>query len=46
MELKSGIPIGIFSGPMTHTDADDQQIKFWRACHKRELSVLSTPPPR
>lgn len=46
VELKSGIPIGIFSGPMTHTDADDQQIKFWRACHKRELSVLSTPPPR
>jgi len=48
VELNSGIPLGIFSGPMAQKDADagDKQISFWRACHKRELSVLSTPPPR
>ena len=45
VDLRSGIPVGIFSGPMSQS-ADSDMISTWRACNKRELEVLSTPPPR
>ena len=45
VDLNSGIPLGIFDGPMS-TSADSHLLQKWRACNQRELDILSTPPPR
>jgi len=45
VDLTSGIPLGIFDGPMTQS-SDSNLLPKWRACNQRELEILSTPPPR
>ena len=45
VDLGSGSALGIFSGPMT-SSSDEALLGTWRACEKRELGLLSTPPPR
>jgi len=45
VDLHSGIPLGIFDGPMTDS-TDKDLITTWRACNRRELEILSRPPPR
>eukprot|EP00092_Neocalanus_flemingeri_P024788 GFUD01026877.1.p1 GENE.GFUD01026877.1~~GFUD01026877.1.p1 ORF type:complete len:382 (-),score=91.35 GFUD01026877.1:44-1189(-) len=45
VDLFSGTPLGIFTGPMEDS-ADKDMLKTWRACQERELRILSTPSPR
>ena len=45
VDLQSGSPLGIFSGP-TEQPADSGAVATWRACQARELSVISVPAPR
>jgi len=45
LDLFSGNPLGIFTGPMDHS-SDKDLVKTWRFCQERELRVLSTPSPR
>ena len=45
VDLNSGIPLGIFEGPMSQS-TDSHLLQKWRACNQRELDILSTPPPR
>ena len=46
IDLKSGIPMGIFTGPMEESQQEAEMIKTWKACRDRELDILSRPPPR
>ena len=46
IDLNSGIPLGIFTEPMVGSDDDTEILKTWRACSKRNLEILSKPPPR
>ena len=46
IDLKSGIPLGIFTEPMETSESDSEVLKTWRACREREYEILSTPPPR
>jgi len=45
IDLNSGTPLGIFSGPILES-SDAHMLKTWRLCQKRELEILSTPSPR
>ena len=45
VDLHSGIKLGIFTGPLPES-SDMDLIPAWRACHDREMKILSTPPPR
>jgi len=46
VDLKSGIPLGIFTGPMEGSEDDSGALKTWRACRVRQLDIISKPPPR
>ena len=46
IDLKSGIPMEIFTGPMEESKQEAETIKTWKACRDRELDILSRPPPR
>ena len=46
IDLKSGIPMGIFTGPLEESKHPADTLKTWKACRDRELDILSVPPPR
>ena len=46
IDLKRGIPMGIFTEPMEESKQEAESLKMWKACRDRELDILSRPPPR
>ena len=46
IDLNSGIPMGIFTGPIEESKQTADTLKTWKACRDRELNILSRPPPR
>jgi len=45
-DLFGSTPLGIFDGPIEPVPEQDQMLQTWRKCSERELSLLSTKPPR
>lgn len=45
-DLFGSPPLGIFEGPIEPLPEQEQMLKTWRKCSERELSLLSTKPPR